>query len=97
MVQLSTLYVKKFENDNLTNREKTDMKGEDLSFPVVKKIFIENRLLKDIEFGGCACGKCAIVHSPRPIGPVIIQLALASVSSVGITFFRYRYIGGIIP
>ena len=51
MVQLSTLYAKKFENDNLANREKTDMKGEDLSFPVVKKIFTENRLLKDmIEF-----------------------------------------------
>ena len=50
MVQLSTSYVKKFANDNLTNREKTDMKGEDLSFPFVKKIFTENRLLKDIEF-----------------------------------------------
>ena len=50
MVQLTTSYVKNFENDNLTNREKIDMKGEDLSFPVVKKIFTENRLLKDIEF-----------------------------------------------
>ena len=35
--QLSTSYVKSFENDNLPNRKKTDMKGENLSFPVVEK------------------------------------------------------------
>ena len=51
MMQLSTSYVKIFENDNLPNREKTDMKGEKLSFPVVEKYSPKkkkNRLLKEL-------------------------------------------------
>ena len=48
MVQLSTSYMKSFEIDNLPNREKTDMKGENLSFPIVIFFNFFYRLLKEL-------------------------------------------------